>query len=100
MDCGSGSREHYTVTQLVPGCVTTGETGFDRSHGGDGRQPAIKLDSRERYFMICEEQPYGTWCGPVCRSESQCQSRDTKPDRFSTGTISFRQMIFGQQSNG
>jgi hypothetical protein len=68
-------------------CATTGENGFGRFLGSYGRKPVSELDSRERYFMICEEQPYVTWFAQVCRSESQCQYWDTKPDRFSTVTI-------------
>lgn len=52
-----GRRTHVLLTKIyingiphVTGCVTTGESGFDRFPGSDGRKLASALGSRGRLF--------------------------------------------------
>jgi hypothetical protein len=50
------TKIYVNATPQVSGCVTTGENGFDRFLGSNGRKPAGAWDLKGRYFMICAEQ--------------------------------------------
>jgi hypothetical protein len=55
------TKVYVNATPQVSGCVTTGENGFDRFLGSDGRKPASAWDLKGSCFMIFGEQQFEIW---------------------------------------
>ena len=73
---------YVTATPQVPGYVITGENGFDRFPGSDGRRPVSGLDSRESCSTTFGERLFEIWSGLGSANGSRWRYQDTRLDRF------------------